>query len=190
MPYPFQPMNDDTLRAHIEGLLFGLGKPLSRDELLKMLAVEPAQLESAIATLQHAHDRGIVVVDDGTTIELRTAPVVAELMEHIRRDELGRDVGRAGLEVLAAIIYRGPLTRTDIDFIRGVNSSQTIRTLATRGLIRRVQNTKGSFLYEATTETLAEMGATHPRDLPAFDTTREKLTALENAYRGTHEDHV
>ena len=184
-------MNDQELQAHIEGLLFALGKPLSRAELLKILGVEALQLESAIERLRNEQGRGIVLVDDGTTIELRTAPAVAALIEHVRREEQGRDIGRAGLEVLAAVMYRGPLSRSDIDFIRGVNSSQTIRTLATRGLIRRVLNEKGSFLYEAATETLAQMGATHVRDLPAYDTTRAKLSDLEEAYRGAQKaEHI
>lgn len=177
-------MNDETLRVHIEGLLFALGKPLSRAELVSQLGVEMPQLESALTYVREQGGRGIVLVDDGTTVELRTAPEVATLIERIRRDELQRDIGRAGLEVLAAILYRGPLSRSDIDFIRGVNSSQTIRTLTTRGLIRRVQQGKGSPLYEATTETLAQLGATHPRDLPTFDATRAKLGELEAAYRG------
>lgn len=184
-------MNDQELHAHIEGLLFALGKPLSRAELIKLLGVEAVQLESALDHLRNEQGRGIVLVDDGTTVELRTAPMVATLIERVRREEQGRDIGRAGLEVLAAIMYRGPLSRSDIDFIRGVNSSQTIRTLTTRGLIRRVQNEKGSFQYEATTETLAEMGATHVRDLPAYDATRVKLSELEEAYRGAQKaEHI
>jgi len=177
-------MNDVELGIAIEGLLFALGKPLSRTELQKLLSVDEAALAAALAHLR-AQSRGVVVVDDGTVLELRVAPVVADIVEQVRRDENSRDIGRAGLEVLAAILYRGPLSRSDIDFIRGVNSSQTVRTLTTRGLIRRVQNPRDerSFLYEATTELLAEMGATHARDLPDFDEVRQKLSQLEESYR-------
>lgn len=178
-------MNDQQLATHIEGLLFALGKPLSRVELLKILQVDEPALERAIQLQALSPERGIVLVDDGQVLELRAAPAVSELIERVRREENSRDIGRAGLEVLAAILYRGPLSRAEIDFIRGVNSSQTIRTLTTRGLVRKVSNPKDerSFLYEATTELLSQMGATHPRDLPEFDAVRGRLAQLEESYR-------
>ena len=177
-------MNDAARAAQLEGLLFAVGKPLSRAELARMLDVDAESLERALKIASHA-ERGVVLVDDGTEVELRVAPDVADVVERLRRDEQSRDIGRAGLEVLAAVLYRGPLSRADIDFIRGVNSSQTLRTLTLRGLVRRMQNPKDerSFLYEPTTELLATLGATHPRDVPDFDEVRSKLASLEAAYR-------
>jgi len=80
-------------------------------------------------------------------------------------------------------LYRGALSRAQIDFIRGVNSSQTLRTLAMRGLVRKIPNPKDerSFLYEPTTELLAELGVSQIADLPEFETIREKLRTLEEA---------
>ncbi len=184
-------MNDHHTAQHIEGLLFALGKALTRAELMKMLDVESEELERGIMKLRESEGRGVVVIDDGATLELRISPEAAAVVEKVRRDELSRDIGRAGLEVLAAIIYRGPLSRSEIDFIRGVNSAQTLRTLSVRGLIRRTQNPKegstpgrqNSFLYEPTTELLASLGATHARDIPEYDLVREKLHTLEEAYR-------
>jgi len=129
-------MNETELAQHIEGILFALGKPLSRNELMKMLQTDKDSLERAIVSLKDGSGRGIVLVDDGKELELRAAPQVAGLIERVRREELARDIGRAGLEVLSAILYRGPLTRAEVDFIRGVNSTQTLRTLTTRGLIQ------------------------------------------------------
>ena len=125
------------------------------------------------------------MVDDGSQVELRAAPEAAALIEKIRKDEYAREVGKAGQEVLAAVIYRGPLTRSEIDFIRGVNSSQTLRTLTMRGLVRKIQNPKDSrsFLYEATTELLATLGVQRAKDLPEYAQVREKLSKLEEAYR-------
>lgn len=178
-------MNDHTTAQHIEGLLFALGKALTRTELMKMLEVDSETLERGITKLRENENRGVVVVDDSKALELRISPEAAGIVEKVRRDELSRDIGRAGLEVLAAIIYRGPLSRSDIDFIRGVNSAQTLRTLSVRGLIRRIPNPKDerSFLYEPTTELLASLGATHVRDIPEYDSVREKLQSLEVAYK-------
>jgi segregation and condensation protein B len=180
-------MNDAQRARHIEGLLFALGKPLSRSELIKMLNTDEASIEAAIGVLRMEQEkRGMVAVDDGTMLELRAAPDVASIIEQIRREERSRDVGRAGLEVLSAVLYRGPLTRAEIDFIRGVNSSQTLRTLTMRGLVRKVSNPSDerSFRYEATTDLLASMGATSVHDVPDFDAVRAKLSQLEEAYRG------
>lgn len=185
-------MNDELLALQIEGLLFALGKPLSRLDLATLTNADNERIAAALQRLATQTGRGVVVVDDGTMLELRIAPEVAELVQQVRRDENSRDIGRAGLEVVAAILYRGPLTRAEIDFIRGVNSTQILRTLTIRGLVRRVANPKdralptgrqGSFLYEATTELLSTMGATHPRDLPDFDAVRDKISKLEVAYK-------
>ncbi len=171
--------------AHkIEALLFALGRPLSRKELTKMLSAEEATVSAAIVELQE-HLQGIVVVDDGSEVELRVGPTASELIEKVRKEEYSRDIGKAGLEALSAVLYRGPLTRSEIDFIRGVNSSQTLRTLTLRGLVRKIPNPKDerSFLYEPTTELLAELGVSRPQDLPDYSDIKQKLQALEEAYR-------
>ncbi len=179
-------MNEQQLSQHIEALLFVEGSAMKKAELAKLLAVELPMLDSALVSLKNAlSDRGITLLDDGTHVELRTAPEVAEKIEALRREELSRDIGRAGLEVLASIMYRGPLTRAEIDFIRGVNSSQTLRTLLMRGLIRKVPNPKDerSFLYEPTTETLGHMGIVSVTELPEYEQVKTKLAELEEAYK-------
>ncbi|MCX6820244.1 MAG: SMC-Scp complex subunit ScpB [Candidatus Adlerbacteria bacterium] len=178
-------MNENALAIQIEGLLFSLGRPLTRAELCKATGAELDMVEVALATLRARTGGGIVLVDDGKVVELRTAPAAAELVEKIRKEEYSRDIGKAGLEALAAVIYRGPLSRSEIDFIRGVNSSQTLRTLLMRGLVRKISNPKDerSFLYEPTTELLAELGVTHKDELPDYVGVQEKLRTLETAYR-------
>lgn len=180
-------MNDQQLATHIEALLFALGRPLSRKELSAMLNVETAEIEKGITELRSTVGRGVVCVDDGKEVELRVAPEAAEVIERVRKDEFSREVGRAGSETLAAVLYRGPLTRSEIDFIRGVNSSQTVRTLLMRGLLRRIPNPKDerSFLYEPTTELLAQLGVEHQDELPDYADMRNKLEALEDAYKKT-----
>lgn len=173
----------NNLVVKIEALLFALGRPLSHRELAKQLGADMDDVKAALAAAEGG--RGIVIVDDGTQAELRAAPEAADLIEKTRRDEYARELGKAGQEVLAAVIYRGPLTRSEIDFIRGVNSSQTLRTLAMRGLVRRVQNPKDSrsFLFEPTTELLSTLGVARAQDLPDYADVRAKLSQLEEAYR-------
>jgi segregation and condensation protein B len=178
-------MNEDTLAEHLEALLFARGGAVSKKDLAKRLGATEQEISQAAASLARTPGRGIVVVDDGNFVELRTAPQVAEKIEELRKEEFSRDIGRAGLEVLSAVMYRGPLSRAEIDFIRGVNSSQTLRTLLMRGFVRRVPNPRDerSFLYEPTTEILATLGVASMHDLPDYEAVRNKLTELESAYR-------
>ena len=179
-------MNDQQLSHQIEAVLFALGRAVSRKELADKLVCTSDELELALRVLsQSSRDRGIVCVDDGRTVELRVAPAASKLVEEMRKEDLSREIGRAGLETLSAILYRRPLTRSEIDFIRGVNSSQILRTLVMRGLVRKVPNPKDerSFLYEPTTELLSQLGVTSASELPEYENVRNKLTELEAAYR-------
>lgn len=174
----------NNLSNHIEALLFAFGR-MSKAELAKKLSVSGDELNSALVELAHKLTGGISLLDDGRMVELRTSSDSAQLVEAVQKEENSRDIGKAGLEALATILYRGPLTRAEIDFIRGVNSSQTLRTLTMRGLVRRVENPKDerSFLYEPTTELLAHLGVASLQQLPDYNSTKEKLSQLEAAYR-------
>lgn len=176
---------NNTLVTSIEALLFALGRPLSYRELAAMLDTTEDDVRMACAETRDATERGVVLVASDTTVELRAAAHATERIEKVRRDEFSRDIGKAGLEVLAAILYRGPLTRSEIDFIRGVNSSQTVRTLLTRGLIQKSDEVRGGrgTKFEPTTELMAYLGLTSLSELPNYAEMREKLTALESQYK-------
>lgn len=170
--------------CQMEALLFALGRPLSRDEAQKMLGASDTELDAALSYLRESA-RGTVLVEDGRMFEMRVAAEAAELVEKVRKEEYSREVGKAGLEALAAVLYQGPLSRSGIDFIRGVNSSQTLRTLAMRGLLRRVPNPADGrqYLYEPTTELLSALGVASVKDLPDYAEVREKLSKLEENLR-------
>ena len=179
-------MNDpQTIASNIEAFLFAMGRPTSRYELAKKLGASDEEIEQGIVALTARLTGGISLVDDGHLVELRTSAIASEKIEAIQKEENSRDIGKAGLEALAAILYRGPLTRAEIDFIRGVNSSQTLRTLAMRGLVRKVENPKDerSFLYEPTTELLAFLGLAARSQVPEYESIQSKLQQLEDAYR-------
>ncbi|HEY4510996.1 MAG TPA: SMC-Scp complex subunit ScpB [Candidatus Paceibacterota bacterium] len=174
-------MNELSLSSRIEALLFARSEPLSRDELEKFLKVDGEGLNAALAELSTAlQSRGIALLDDGREVELRTSPLAASLLETMRKEELSRDIGKAGLETLAILLYKGPSTRSEIDFIRGVNSSHIVRILTMRGLARRRDNPKDerSYLYEPTTDLLGELGVAQPSDLPDFGTITEEVQTL------------
>ena len=164
--------------------LFVKGEPISRGELSRFLQMTPELCEETIAEAREKLlQLGLTLVDDGKEIELRTDASVASLVESIRKDEFSRDIGKAGLETLSIALYKGPVSRSEIDYIRGVNSSHILRSLSMRGLLRRVPHPKDerSFLYEPTTDLFAHLGVSSQKDLPDYASVTEELAVLERA---------
>ena len=170
--------------------LFITGEPASRAALSKSLGISTDECAVTIIDADaRVRPLGLCIVDDGKEIELRTAPEVAEFVEQIRKEEFSRDIGRAGIETLAILLYKGASSRSQIDYIRGVNSSHILRSLSMRGLLRRISHPKDerSFLYEPTTELLAHLGVRTREELPDFASVTVEIDALESAQTDTGE---
>ena len=112
--------------------------------------------------------RGIALVETATEAELRTAPDASAIVKKLHESELSRDLGKASMETLAVIAYQTGTTRGEIDWIRGVNSSASLRTLLLRGLIegREDERDKRRVRYALTTDALAHLGIARAEDLP------------------------
>lgn len=161
-----------TPPAAIEALLFASGEPLPKKRLASFLDVKDNELRIALdALVELLTGRGIVLVETEHEVELRTAPDAAALVKKLRESELSRDLGKASLETLAIIAYQHGATRGDIDWVRGVNSSASIRTLLMRGLIegREDEADKRRIRYTLTTEALGHLGLTSQKSLPRFE---------------------
>lgn len=176
-------MNPNVTQALIV-FLFAKGEPVKKEQVQKYLGLTDEAFSSAItAAAAFLEQGGLTLVDDGKEIELRTSSAVKELVEKIRKDEFSKDIGKAGIETLAIVLYRGPASRSEIDYIRGVNSSHILRSLAMRGLLRRVPHPKDdrSFMYEPTTELLAHFGISSVQELPEYAEVTAELSQLEAA---------
>ena len=99
------------------------------------------------------------------------------MIEELCKEELSRDLGKAGLETLSIVLYRGPITRSGIDYIRGVNSTFILRNLLIRGLVEKIPNPNDqrSFLYRATFDLLSHLGIPRVEDLPEYGNTNESI---------------
>ncbi len=143
-----------------------------------MLGVDAVALETALGALKASLvGRGIVLVDTGSQVELRTAPGAATLIERLRKEELSKELSKASLETLSVILYRGPISRSDIDYVRGVNSTFILRSLLIRGLIERTVNPddERSYLYRATPELLGHLGIASVSELPEYPAVLEEF---------------
>lgn len=170
-----------TPSAQLESILFFKSEPLTTKELAKMLGMSEAGIREAAEALKESlRDRGLTLVSEGDAYMLATAPEASELIERITKEELEKDPGKAGMEILAIILYQGPQTRAQIDYIRGVNSTFSLRQLMIRGLLERVDNPadQRSFLYKPTLQLLSFLGVSSTNELPDFGKTKEMLASL------------
>lgn len=170
----------------LEAFLFWKGEPVTTKQLVTTLNTTPDEIENAIRNLIHQYEgRGISVVYQNDEVVMATSPVASELIENLTREELNKDLGKAGLETLSIIVYKGPVARSEVDYIRGVNSSFIIRNLLIRGLIEKAPSGKDSRvnLYQPTLELTKLLGLNSIEELPEYDSLRQKidnLTAEEN----------
>ncbi|HEX7651775.1 MAG TPA: SMC-Scp complex subunit ScpB [Candidatus Paceibacterota bacterium] len=180
--------------AQLEAVLFAAGEAVSKKRLAALLEASLDEVDAALGALRSdLSGRGISLVETDSEVELRTAPDAAPLMKKLREGELSRDLGRAGLEALAVILYRNNgATRSEIDWIRGVNSGATVRSLLLRGLVERVEDPadKRKMRYRATTDTLGHLGLSKISDLPRFDElSHETVAAIAAAEKDNDTDH-
>lgn len=172
-----------SLDSKIEAVLFYKTEPYSITHLADFFSVDTNEIQSAIAALcARLSSGGLRLVVTDTTVQLVTAPEHSELIEKIKKDELSHDIGKAGAETLSIILYRGPLSRAEIDRIRGVNSTFIIRNLLVRGLIERREHPTDnrSFTYAGTTELYAHLGITKREELPDFEAVMNAIDSFEN----------
>ena len=178
-------MADATLSdsAKLQAVLFVAGEPVSKKRLAALLEASPDQLRSAaIALRDQLIGTGLSLIEAGEDIELRTSPEAAPLIQKLRESELSRDLGKAGLETLAIILYKNGATRSEIDWVRGVNSAAAVRSLTLRGLITRNEDTsdRRKIRYTTTIEALAHLGLTSVKELPRFEEFTSALSTLES----------
>ncbi|MGB3921753.1 MAG: SMC-Scp complex subunit ScpB [Minisyncoccia bacterium] len=165
-----------TLESKIEAVLLFKNEPVSVAELGKWLGEKPEAVKEALSGLSQSYkERGIVLVTDGEYSSLGTHPDATALIEKLQKEELSRELGRAGLETLAIVLYKGPISRREIDHIRGVNSSFILRSLLIRGLIERVEGTERSYTYKVTLKLLQYLGVSKQEELPEFERAFKKM---------------
>jgi segregation and condensation protein B len=167
-------MEIEKLKPIIESLLFINGEPLPIAKLAKIVGIHKAQVDNALMVLSgeyESQNRGIRIIKKGEEVQLATSPDNAVFIEQLLRGELQESLTPAALEVLSIVAYRGPLARADVEAIRGVNSSFTLRGLLLRGLIGRKENPRDArgYIYEISFEFLKHLGIDDIKKLPEYE---------------------
>ena len=154
-------------------------------KLAKTLKAEEAETREAVQALSEslkAEDRGLFIVEDKDKVQLTTKPELSGLTEQVIKEEVHEALTPAALETLAIVTYAGPMSRAEIEYIRGVNSSFTLRNLLIRGLVERSQDPSrgNAFLYSATLDLVKHLGIADVEELPEYARFRELIEKLRN----------
>ncbi len=167
----------------ISAILFYHAEPMTIKRLAVLLKRPEEEVRAALSALEgKLAEAGLMLVQNGDSVTLGTAVGASALIESITKEELSKDLSKAALETLAIVLYKGPVTRSEIDYIRGVNSTFILRNLLVRGLIEKVENPtdQRSFYYRTTFQLLEYMAVGKIEELPDYHDTITQLGAFAN----------
>jgi segregation and condensation protein B len=158
------------LKARVESLLFVANEPVPIERLASVLEVDADQVEAILRRLEAEYqDRGMRLQRKGRRIQMVTAPEMADLVRDFLGLELSGKLSPAALETLAIVAYSQPVTRAEIESVRGVSSDSVLRTLLNRGLIEelgRLEQAGRPIIYGTTFEFLQQFGLSSLEQLP------------------------
>jgi segregation and condensation protein B len=183
-----QQRTEAQLKSALESLLFVAGRPMERAELRRLLTTNDSQLDAALDTLAaECGTRGVRVQRLGEQVQLVSAPENARYIAAFLGLPTQAKLTTAALETLAVITYRQPITRSQIETIRGVNSDRALASLIAHSLVNEVGRaaTVGRpALFATTPEFLHQFGLTGLDALPALAGDEEMLQALSAPSNG------
>lgn len=175
-----------NIEAAIEAVLFVASAPVTISQLAEATGMSTQEIEQGIKGLEYqytAKQSGLRIQKHDGKFQLTTAPETAQLVEKFLGLEATARLSRAGLEALAIIAYRQPITRPGIDAIRGVNSDGVLKSLLIKGLIQEMgrADTPGRpILYSITNDFLKYFGLNSLDDLPPFELLEQEGASSED----------
>ena len=179
---------DLPLSVKLEALLFVAAEPATTAQLAEALDVAPSVVERGLHELDASlATRGLRLQRHGGRFQLTTAPQLAELIERFLGLEATTHLSRAALETLAIIAYQQPVTRPQIDAIRGVNSDSMMKSLLNKGLILESGRSDGPgrpFLYSTTPEFLQHFGLNSILEMPPLAPPEEEGESHDQMLKG------
>jgi len=174
-----------SLIPELEALLFSYGEPMKMGRIAKLLDLKQVECEELVAAWQAALAgdtvRGLTLIVHDGAVQLATKPEEKQVGERLLQEEFREELSPAGLETLSLIAYLGPVPRATIDYIRGVNSSFTVRNLLVRGLVERhsIEGKGNAFHYLPSFQFLKHLGLTRVEELPEYERFHGALERIE-----------
>ncbi|MDH5677282.1 MAG: SMC-Scp complex subunit ScpB, partial [Nitrospinota bacterium] len=174
-------MEPDDAKAVIENILFVADSPLPTARIVTVFGGEMTeeQVVAALAELTEEYsDRSLRIVEVAEGWRMQTRPEYAPWIATFFKMEKGQKLTRASLEVLAIVAYRQPITRTEMDEIRGVDCGGVLRGLIDKGLVKTMGRRRAPgkpMMYGTTSKFLEFFGLARLSDLPTLDEFRAEL---------------
>lgn len=168
-------MNKDKIPYAIEGILFAAGEPVKTAKLAAVLEIDIQAVEEAVRILKYEYDtqeRGFMIIDIDEGYQICSRPEYYDYIQIILGEQRRQALSNAAMEALAIIAYKQPVTRGQVEYIRGVNSDSAINRLSERGLIEECGHLDAPgrpILYRTTQIFLRCFGLSTPKDLPELD---------------------
>ncbi len=159
-------------KAAVEAMLFAAPQPLTLADMARASGMPESQVHSALRSLQEEYakqERGILLQYVGQGYQLFSRPEFSTMIQELGRQRQVPALSRAALETLSVVAYRQPITRAEVESLRGVRSDGTLTTLSERGLIAeggRKDTVGRPILYVTTQQFLVEFGLGDLEDLP------------------------
>lgn len=160
------------LKYRLESLLFVSARALSLRQLSELVTVSIEEIEAALlelATEYETSGRGLRLSCVAEKWQMVTAPENAVDIQMLAGQETGGELSRPSLEALTVIAYRGPIAKTHLDAIRGVNCALILRNLSVRGLVESQQGADGDIYYNVSLDFLRHLGVSEVSQLPDYD---------------------
>lgn len=164
--------DNESIRGIIECILFAAGDPISIRELSEMVEINDKRLKRIIEEMNEDYrdnSRGLYIVEFNNKYQLSTKPEYGSYVKKLIKPEGRQNLSQAAMETLAIVAYRQPITRVDIDELRGVRSDRAIATLLEKGLIKeagRMDTVGRPILYGTTEDFLKYFGFKNIKELP------------------------
>ena len=161
-----------SLFGQVESILFVASKPLATKAIAQALGVDVGKIEDALRTLVMKYnqpDSGIHILSDDISVQMATNPENAEAIDHFSKDEVSGELTRPQLETLTVVAYRGPITRPELEQIRGVNCALILRNLMVRGLVEERDDAEKLLpVYRLSFDALRHLGIASVEELPEY----------------------
>ena len=168
--------DEGNVRGRIEAILFVAGDAVPVRQLAKALQLDVPAVRQVLEQLRDEYDfqqRGFVIKEFGDNVQLATRPLYAEDVVRLLQPVQQQSLSQAAMETLAVVAYRQPVTRAEIEQIRGVKCDYSLQSLTAKGLIREVGRKDAigrPILFGTTDEFLSHFGIRNLEDLPPLPT--------------------
>ena len=163
----------ENVKSQIESLLFISGRAMSVKHLSELIKVKSGEVEDACRILLEEYKEkksGIQMMKNGSSYQMVTLGDNSDLIREYVKDETTGELSKPSLEALTIIAYRGPVSKTDIDRIRGINCSLILKNLSVRGLIEsRHDSKKDEIYYNISFDFLRHLGLNSIEELPEYE---------------------